>query len=72
MTKKQHDIDVILVPIDRRLHEFHDEGHGLRCVGCGKLTMYRDVGGGSIYVRFARHLSDCLFIKNENPYIDEE
>ena len=72
MTKKQHDIDVILVPIDRRLHEFHDEGIGLRCVGCGKLTTYRDVGSGGVVVRYARHLSDCYFIKNDNPYADEE
>ncbi len=70
MTKKQHDLQVIVLPIDRALHEFQDEGIGLRCVGCGKLTRYRDIGGG-VVVRYARHLSDCLFVKNDNPYAEQ-
>ena len=71
MTKKQHDLQVIVLPIDRALHEFQDEVGGLRCVGCGKLTRYRDIGGGGVVVRYARHLSDCLFVKNDNPYADD-
>jgi hypothetical protein len=70
MTRKQHDLQVIVLPIDRALHEFQDEGTGLRCVGCGKLTRYRDVGSG-VVVRYARHLSDCLFVRNDNPYADD-
>lgn len=69
MTRKQHDQQVIVLPIDRNLHEFQDEVGGLRCVGCGKLTRYRDIGSG-IVVRYARHLSDCQFVKNDNPYAE--
>ena len=71
MTKKQHDLQVVVLPIDRALHEFQDEGLGLRCVGCGKLTRYRDIGGNGVYVRMAKHLSDCQFVRNDNPYADD-
>jgi hypothetical protein len=71
MTKKQHDLRVIMLPIDYNLQEFSDEGNGLRCVGCGKMTLYREVAGKGIYVRMAKHLSDCLFVKNDNPYAEQ-